>query len=146
MKIIATALFVIPFTFCVNAQTKKPVPSSKAAASNTILASINRGKAVYTQSCITCHQTDGAGVQGVNPPLIKTEFVLGDKARLINILLKGLNKELEIDGETYTNAMPPVTQLNDQQVADVLTFVRNSFSNKAGAVTVAQVKAARAQK
>jgi mono/diheme cytochrome c family protein len=82
----------------------------------------------------------------MNPPLIKTSYVLGDKKRLINVVLKGLNEEVEINGEYYDNPMPPQPQLTDQQIADVLTYVRNSFGNKASAVSVAEVKAMRAKK
>lgn len=108
-----------------------------------LAASVKRGKLVYDQTCLACHQADGSGVPRMNPPLIKTKWVLGDKNTLINIVLKGLNEEIEVDGETYHNPMPPHNFLTDQQIADVLTFVRNSFSNKATAVTVAEVKKAR---
>jgi len=106
-------------------------------------ASVKRGKLVYDQTCLACHQADGSGVPRMNPPLIKTKWVLGDKNTLINIVLKGLNEEIEVEGETYHNAMPPHNFLTDQQIADVLTFVRNSFTNKATAITVAEVKKAR---
>ena len=96
-------------------------------------------------TCITCHQRDGGGVPRLNPPLIKTEYVLGDKTRLINIVLKGLNQPLEIEDDTYTNVMPAFAQLTDQQIADALTYVRNNFGNKASAVTLAQVKIVRAK-
>ncbi|MFX7824815.1 c-type cytochrome, partial [Acinetobacter baumannii] len=56
-----------------------------------IKASVQRGKKVYTQYCLACHQSDGGGVPRMNPPLQKTEYVLGDKKRLINIVLKGSN-------------------------------------------------------
>jgi mono/diheme cytochrome c family protein len=70
---------------------------------------------------------------------------LGDKQALINILLNGL-KNVDIDEETYSNPMPPLGGiLKDQQIADVLTYVRNSFGNKASAVTVAEVKEARSK-
>ena len=108
-----------------------------------LAASVKRGKLVYEQTCLACNQADGSGVPRLNPPLIKTKWVLGDKNTLINIVLKGLNEEIEVDGETYQNAMPPHNFLTDQQIADVLTFVRNSFTNKASAVTVAEVKKAR---
>jgi len=141
-RLVLPLALLMPLAFSAAAQTKRP-----AASNAPLQASIAaRGKAVYTQFCITCHQADGAGVQGINPPLIKTEYVLGEKAKLINIVLKGLNKELEIDGETYTNAMPPLNHLTDQQVADVLTYVRNNFSNKASAITATQVKAVRGHK
>ena len=126
----------------VNAQTKKA--QAKPAASG-LSASIQRGKAVYTSLCIACHQADGGGVPNLNPPLIKTSFVLGDKKRLINILLKGM-QGADIDGESYSNVMPPVTQLTNQQIADVLTFVRNNFGNKASQVTLADVNTVRPKK
>ena len=80
----------------------------------------------------------------MNPPLINTSYVLGDKEQLIGIVLKGL-KNVKIEDETYTNPMPSFKQLKDQEIADVLTYVRNSFGNKASAVTAADVKAVRAK-
>ncbi len=106
-------------------------------------AGMQRGKKVYDTYCLTCHQADGAGVPRMNPPLIKTTYVLGDKKRLINIILKGFNESVEINGDFYDNPMPAQPQLTDQQVADVLTFVRNSFGNKASIITAAEVKAMR---
>jgi mono/diheme cytochrome c family protein len=95
---------------------------------------------------LPCHQSDGGGVMNMNPPLIGTTYVLGDKTQLINILLKGLTKGVEIDGDKYTNPMPAVNYLSDQQIADVLTYVRNSFGNKATLISSAEVKAVRAKK
>jgi len=107
-------------------------------------ASIMRGKQVYLQVCLACHMADAGGVQGMNPPLIKTKYVLGLKAPLIKIVLNGMTGDLDINGDTYHNVMAPHSDLTDQQIADVLTYVRNSFGNKASAVTVTQVKAVRA--
>jgi mono/diheme cytochrome c family protein len=111
-------------------------------------ASLLRGKKVYETICIACHQADAMGVPRMNPPLIKTPWVLGDKKRLIQIVLKGLpGGTIEIDGDVFNNPMPPQeTLLNDQQVADVLTYVRISFGNKASAVTAAEVKSTRSKK
>jgi len=110
-----------------------------------IKASIERGEKVYHATCQACHQADGMGAPRMNPPLIKTKWVLGDKKALAKIVLNGLKGgEIEIDGDDFHNPMPPqASQLTDQQIADALTFVRNSFGNKASAVTVADVKAAR---
>ncbi|HEX7904146.1 MAG TPA: c-type cytochrome [Chitinophagaceae bacterium] len=108
-------------------------------------ATMERGKKVYTQYCITCHQPDGGGVPGLNPPLEKTTYVLGSKTKLIRIVLKGMDTHEEIDGETYSNIMAPHNFLTDQQIADVLTYVRNSFGNKAIAVTPGDVKYVRAR-
>lgn len=106
-------------------------------------ASIERGKTVYESTCLACHQADGSGVPNLNPPLIKTKWTLGDKNQLINVVLKGLDEEIEVDGETYHNVMPPISYLSDQEIADVLTYVRNSFGNKASAIKEADVKALR---
>ncbi|HTH30865.1 MAG TPA: cytochrome c [Lacibacter sp.] len=108
-------------------------------------SSIQRGKKVYETYCLNCHQPDGKGMPGMNPPLTKTKQVLGNKTQLINIILLGLDEETVVNGETYFNPMPSQPHLKDQEIADVLTYVRNSFGNKASLVTTAEVKAARAK-
>lgn len=110
-----------------------------------LAAAMERGKKVFEKTCIACHQADGGGVPRMNPPLIQTKYVLGDRRELINIVLKGLKGgQLEVNGDYYENPMPPHAEiLNDQEIADVLTFVRNSFGNKASAVSVAEVRGER---
>ncbi|HEX6191114.1 MAG TPA: c-type cytochrome [Chitinophagaceae bacterium] len=108
-------------------------------------ATMERGKKVYKVYCATCHQADGGGVPSLNPPLQKTTHVLGSKTKLIRIILKGMNTHEEIDGEIYSNVMAPHNHLSDQQIADVLTYIRNSFGNKAVAVTPGDVKYVRAR-
>ena len=103
-----------------------------------------RGKALYETYCLTCHQDDGSGVPKLNPPLIKTSYVTGDKKKLITWVLSGTTEKIAIDGKTYDNNMPAQDYLQDQEIADVLTYIRSSFGNKASAVTVAEVKAVRA--
>jgi mono/diheme cytochrome c family protein len=148
-KLVASLLLVFVMSISVFAQSKSKTPAKKPVAKTAPVAAgmqnaINNGKVVYTQYCAVCHQADGLGVPGLNPPLSKTVYVLGDQTRLINIVLKGLSEGVEINGETYSNVMPAMAFLTDQQVADVLTYVRNSFQNKASAITAAQVKAVRA--
>lgn len=108
-------------------------------------SSIQRGKKVYETYCLNCHQPDGKGMPGMNPPLTKTKQVLGNKTQLINIILLGLDEETVVNGQTYFNPMPSQPHLKDQEIADVLTYVRNSFGNKASIVTPAEVKVARAK-
>lgn len=112
-----------------------------------IKKSIIAGEKVFKKYCISCHQADGSGVPNLNPPLINTTYVMGDKEKLIKIILNGLNEEVEIDDEVFANPMPALgSVLKDQQIADVLTFVRNSFGNKASAITANEVKAVRSEK
>jgi mono/diheme cytochrome c family protein len=111
---------------------------------NNLQASIARGKIVYAARCLSCHQIDGGGVQNMNPPLTKTKWVLGDKSQLIQIVLKGLNSGVVIDDIEYHNVMASHADLSDLQIADVLTYVRNSFGNKAKIITPAEVKLVRA--
>ena len=121
-----------------SAQTKAP---KKPGAGS----SVSRGKQVYEQYCLTCHQVDGSGVPHLNPPLIKTTFVPGNKTKLVQVVLKGMQSSEPIDDEYYSNNMPPHNFLKDQEIADVLTYVRNNFGNKASAVTATEVKAIRAK-
>jgi mono/diheme cytochrome c family protein len=125
------------------AQTKKTsIPAGKGTP---LQQSINRGQLVYGVNCLSCHQADGYGVGNLNPPLVGTSWVLGNKASLIRMVLKGSQGQVEIDGEKFHNTMPAQAHLTDQQLADVLTYVRNSFGNKASVVTLAEVKAIRAK-
>jgi mono/diheme cytochrome c family protein len=132
-KVILKVLFAA-FAGLIFIQAHQPLPK----------ASIERGKKVYDTYCLACHQADGSGMQRMNPTLVKTSYVLGDKKKLITIILKGLQGgEVEIDGDTFHNPMPAHDFLKDQEIADVLSYVRNSFGNKASAVTVAEVKSER---
>jgi mono/diheme cytochrome c family protein len=105
-------------------------------------ASFERGKKVYQTTCLACHQSEGQGVPRMFPSLSQTDWVVGNKQRLIKVVKKGLKGgEVIIDGDSFSSPMPAQVQLSDQQVADVLTFVRNSFGNKASGITLAEVKA-----
>ncbi|MBC6606929.1 cytochrome c [Hymenobacter sp. BT188] len=121
--------------------TKKAATAAKPAAVSA--ATLTAGKAVYTQNCLTCHMADGGGVERMNPPLNGTTWVLGDKTRLVKVVLNGLEGE-DIDGESYASVMPAFEALTDKQIADVLTYVRNSFGNKASGISAAEVKTIRA--
>ncbi|MGV3558857.1 c-type cytochrome [Larkinella arboricola] len=133
---IVFALGLCLLTLTGSAQTKKP--ASKSAP--------GPGQQIYEQYCLTCHQVDGSGVPNLNPPLKQTDWVQGDKTRLINVILKGLQEPIEINGETFDNVMPAHDFLSDKEIADVLTFVRSNFGNKADAITAEEVKKVRAGK
>jgi mono/diheme cytochrome c family protein len=101
------------------------------------------GKKVYDQYCQVCHMANGKGVPNLNPPLANTDWVTGDKERLIGVVLNGLSDPIEINGETFQNAMASHSFLSDEQIAGVLTYIRGSFGNDASAVTAEEVAAVR---
>lgn len=106
------------------------------------------GETMYEMACLACHQPEAKGLPGVYPPLAGSDWALGDKSRLIRIVLHGLTGPIAVKGENYgapgAVPMPAMGGLNDQQIADVLTYVRGAFGNKASAVTPEEVKAIRA--
>ena len=104
------------------------------------------GKIAYTKYCRSCHQVNGTGSPGLYPPLTNTEWVTGDKERLIGIVINGLTGSIEVNGEQYDNVMPPMPYMSDQEIAEVLTYVRSNFGNSASEVTVAEVEKVRASK
>lgn len=123
------------------------VAGTSAQSNNKLVAaSTARGKTVYLQRCMVCHQADGGGVPKLNAPLDGSTSVKSTNiAKLVKNIVKGFNDRVEIDGEFYENAMPAAADLTDQQIADVLTFIRNSWTNKAGPVTALLVKQTRSK-
>ncbi|RAV99348.1 c-type cytochrome [Pseudochryseolinea flava] len=105
-------------------------------------ASITRGKEVYTTQCMTCHMEQGEGIEGAFPPLAKSDYLMADKKRSITQILHGLSGEIKVNGVTYNGEMAAI-ELTDQELSDVLNYVRNSWGNKGEAVTPAEVKALR---
>lgn len=101
---------------------------------------VNKGKTVYTKTCIACHQATGAGIPGAFPPLAKSDYLNADVNRAIKQVIKGSNIPMTVNGKKYTTAMPPQA-LSDQQVADVLTYVYANWGNSKKVVTLAMVKA-----
>lgn len=121
------------------------VHNAYAQDSNTGGSQADPGKLLYEQSCLACHQADGSGVPFLAPPLIEGVFVGGEKKRLIEIVLNGM-QDVEIKGEHYANPMPAFGYLGDKEIADLLTYVRSNFKNNAPAVTENEVKAVRNNK
>ena len=104
------------------------------------------GKRVYANVCQTCHQPNGLGVPGVYPPLAGSEWVAGSEERLILIVLHGLNGPITVSGKEYNNAMAALGgSLKDDQIANVLTYVRQEWGNSASEVTAATVARVRGE-
>jgi mono/diheme cytochrome c family protein len=106
-------------------------------------AAVHPGKKVYDSVCLACHMADGSGVPGMHPPIIESDFVNGEVDTLIGIVLHGIKGKLEVKGEVYNSIMPPQANLTDQQIADVLTFVRSNFGNNSRAITPEEVQKVR---
>ena len=114
---------------------------------------INSGKEIYMKAapggglCFTCHQPNGLGIAGQFPPLADSDWVLGDKERLIKISIYGLMGEIEVNGVKYNNVMVPPGippgSLTDNQIADVLTYIRNDWGNSASSVSAEEVATVR---
>jgi nitrite reductase (NO-forming) len=114
--------------------------------SMTTEQAMDRGKRVYGQICVACHQIDGKGVPQAFPPLAGSDYLMADKKRAIHILLNGLQGPITVNGQTYNGLMPKLA-LEDADIAAVLTYVRKSFGNTAkDDVTIDEVSAARAGK
>jgi mono/diheme cytochrome c family protein len=101
------------------------------------------GQTLYQANCLACHQADGRGVPGLNPPLAKSDWVAGDLARLVGVLLNGQQGPITVNGERYNGVMPKQAHLTNEELAQLLTYVRNSFGNQLGPVNLEQVQALR---
>jgi mono/diheme cytochrome c family protein len=131
MQFKIVSLIVVALFYCVQANAQN----------------MQKGKKIYEAKCLACHQADGGGVPNMNAPLDAASNVVGkDIARLVRIIRYGYNERIALDGLYYSNAMTASPDLKDNEIADLLTYIRNSWSNKASAVTIAQVQAAKKKK
>jgi nitrite reductase (NO-forming) len=103
------------------------------------------GQHLYQTYCVGCHQAEGQGIPGTFPPLAKSDFLMADTGRVIETVLNGLTGPLEVNGQRYNGTMPPMGHLMDQDIADVLTYIRTSWGNTGAPVTTADVATVRAK-
>src|SRR5436190_7872334 len=109
-------------------------------AANDKSSLIAKGKLLYLQHCVICHQGSGQGTPGTFPPLAKSDYLMAKPENGIRPLVEGLSGRITVNGSNYNNTMPPIL-LTDDQVSAVLTFLRNTWGNEGDAITAEQVKA-----
>lgn len=115
---------------------------SAQKSSPDLKKSMERGKALYEIQCQSCHMENGEGLEDVYPPLAKSDYLMADKVRSIRLVLNGISGPMKVNGKGYDSEMPAYP-LSDEEVMDVINYIRNSFGNKAAAVTPSDVTAAR---
>ncbi|HZX26123.1 MAG TPA: copper-containing nitrite reductase [Telluria sp.] len=121
--------------------------AAQAAASGQLKLEdqVKAGQALFLGTCSVCHQGKGEGIPGVFPPLAGSDYLNADHKRALGIVLRGLSGKVTVNGKEYDSVMPPMNQLNDDEVANILTYTLNSWGNKGGRVTADEVKAERAK-
>ncbi|MFI5207406.1 MAG: c-type cytochrome, partial [Gemmatimonadales bacterium] len=120
-----------------------PTQMMQAAQRGGAAAPVN-GQTIFAGTCAACHQPSGQGSPGMFPPLAGSDYVTGDAGRMIRIVLKGLSGAVTVHGGQFNGQMPPWQQLSDAELAAVISYVRTSWGNSAGAVTAADVAGERA--
>jgi len=108
-------------------------------AQSSLESSIIKGKIIYENECLSCHQENGEGIMGAFPPLAKSDYFQDDISKAIDALLTGLEGELIVNGNTYYGVMDPVN-LSNQEIADVLNYIQNSWGGKANELEVVDIE------
>lgn len=127
------------------AQMKEAIKADPKIAGLTKDIQIAKGKGVFMQTCFVCHQLNGEGIPGQIPPLAKSDYMLADKMRAVRNILFGQTGEVTVNGKTYNGTMIPLNYLNDEDVANVVTYVMNSFGNSGDAVKPEEVRRIRSE-
>lgn len=131
------------------ATLEKPVPlkeelvaiklSPEIAKSTTTDKDLDKGAQLYGVHCASCHAPDGKGNIGQIPPLVNSEWVSGNVARLIDVTLGGLNKPIQVNGVTYQGEMPAYKNLTDNEIRDILNYIRTEFGKTDGNIVAADI-------
>jgi nitrite reductase (NO-forming) len=127
------------------AQMKEAIKSDPKISNLTKEIQVAKGKGVFMQTCFVCHQVSGEGIPGQIPPLAKSDFLMADKERSIRFVLQGQSGEITVNGKKFNAIMAPLNYLSDDDVANVLTYVRNSFGNSGDAVKAEEVRRIRSE-
>ena len=114
-----------------------------SAVAPTLDERLANGERLFVAQCSACHQVDGQGLNGAFPPLAKSDYIAEDPMRAVHAVLNGLSGPVTVNGVEYNAVMPNLGHLSDSDVADVVTYVLNSFGNEGGAVSAAEVTAVR---
>jgi len=122
------------------AQMKDAISKDPKIANITRDIQVERGRQVYLQTCFVCHQVDGQGIPAQIPPLAKSDYLMAEKDRSVRVVLQGLSGELTVNKKQFNGIMIPHNFLTDDQIANVLTYVRTSFGNSGDAVSAAEVR------
>jgi len=122
-----------------------PPPPKIAPLNEAQTALFEKGKTIYNTLCAACHQPHGFGLDGLAPPLVDSEWVLGKPEIAARIIMHGVAGPLKVSGRSFNLAMPPLPQLTDEDVAGVLTYIRREWEHTASPVDVKTVKAVREQ-
>jgi nitrite reductase (NO-forming) len=104
---------------------------------------IDAGRVLYNGTCSVCHQQNGEGLAGVFPPLANSDYLMEDTNRAIEIVLNGLTGPVTVNGSPFDSVMPPMSQLNDDEIANILTFTMNTWGNSGDAISKDDVAAIR---
>jgi mono/diheme cytochrome c family protein len=118
----------------------KKVEISKETKRVSLSLSAKRGEKVYQQTCVACHQPSGEGAPGVFPPLSGSDWLTRNPKHAIMVVTKGLTGPVTVSGKKYNGVMPAHNTLNDQQVTDVINYVRNAFEVQSGDIDIKLVK------
>lgn len=134
IKLIRITFTLLILTACNSNEKKKntvdyPDKTSLTQANQKLKASIERGKIVYNDMCVTCHLVDGKGVPKAFPPLVNSDYLRNNQDKSIKGVKKGMSGEMIVNGITYNSAMAPLG-LTNEEVADVMNYINNSWGNK----------------
>lgn len=142
MKYIAIIILALALTSCGN-ETKKVTAASKSMATSEpqdpLTASVDRGREIYSELCITCHLPSGKGVPGAFPPLNPSDWLTDKRTESIHAVKYGLKGEIVVNGEPYNSVMLPLG-LDDAEIADVMNYTIQTW-NKGEIVTTEEVAA-----
>ncbi len=132
------------------AQPNMAAVATAAASARTgelsVQEQIDAGKALFAGTCSTCHQPEGQGMDGVFPPLAASDYIKANPKRVPEVILHGLVGPVTVNGKDYNSNMPPMSQLTDDEVANISTYVLNSWGNPGGRVSKADAAAVRTKK
>jgi len=141
-KLAFYALLVLLVCACGSSGKEGDTKNNAAALNQKERQYFSNGRGLYEVHCASCHMDQGQGLGMLIPPLAKADYLMEDVPRAARFIKYGLNGQVVVNGKTYEQPMPANARLTSLEIAEILTFVSNSWGNAHGGVTIEEVEKA----
>ena len=138
-RLLPTAYCLLPITYCLLPTAYCLLLFSCSQQDTKLQQYKVQGEELYLKHCSNCHQANGKGLGLLFPPLDKSDFVEDNRKKVICLIENGIEGQMTVNGKSFNKTMPAIPQLTDLEIAEITTFLYNTWGRDEGIIDVTEV-------